>query len=130
MERDIYLDKAQESLAGAESEYANGRYDNCANRCYYSCFQAAVHASLEAGMTPAGSRPTWSHERVQAQFAGELIRRRKRYSSDLRDVLSHTYLLRQTADYSRDLVSEVQAARALRRARRLVHAVQEGAQDR
>ena len=30
-----YLDKAIESLAGAESEYANKRYNNCANRCYY-----------------------------------------------------------------------------------------------
>ena len=35
----IFLAKAEESLAGAESEYANGRYNNCANRCYYACFQ-------------------------------------------------------------------------------------------
>ncbi len=27
-----FLVKAQESLAGAESEFANGRYNNCANR--------------------------------------------------------------------------------------------------
>ena len=33
-----YLEKAVESLAGAESEYVNGRYNNCANRCYYACF--------------------------------------------------------------------------------------------
>ena len=32
-ERDgIYLAKAQEALSGAESEYVNGRYNNCANR--------------------------------------------------------------------------------------------------
>ncbi len=29
-----YLEKAIESLAGAESECANRRYNNCANRCY------------------------------------------------------------------------------------------------
>lgn len=35
----IYLTKAEESLLGAESEYANGRNNNCANRCYYAAFQ-------------------------------------------------------------------------------------------
>jgi uncharacterized protein (UPF0332 family) len=34
----IMLKKALESLAGAESEFANARYNNCANRCYYACF--------------------------------------------------------------------------------------------
>lgn len=29
----IYLFKAEESLAGAESEFINGRYNNTANRC-------------------------------------------------------------------------------------------------
>src|SRR6266446_1525926 len=36
MEHDItiYLAKAAESLLTAESEFANGRYNSCANRCY------------------------------------------------------------------------------------------------
>lgn len=54
----VYLDKATKSLAGAESEYANGQYDNCANRCYYACFQSAVHALLGAGMAPPPARAT------------------------------------------------------------------------
>ena len=37
----LFLEKAANSLAGAESELANGRHDNVANHCYYSCFQAA-----------------------------------------------------------------------------------------
>ena len=45
-----FLNKSEESLAGAESEYANDRYDNCANRCYYACFQAAIAALLQAGI--------------------------------------------------------------------------------
>jgi uncharacterized protein (UPF0332 family) len=69
MEQDfaIYLAKASESLLTAESEYANGRYNSCANRCYYACFQAAIAALLGEGIRPAGQ---WSHEFVQAQFVG------------------------------------------------------------
>jgi len=122
--RSIYAAKAQESLAGAISEHANGRYNNCANRCYYACFQAAIHALLDAGMSPPPTRATWSHEQVQAGFARELIHRRKIYAASLRDVLSRTYLLRQTADYTTDVVSETQAERALRRTRSMLEAIQ------
>lgn len=120
-----YLDKALEALAGATSEYANARYNNCANRAYYACFQGAVAALLAAGLRPAGSRDTWSHEAAQATFASELIARRKLYPAELRDALSRTYTLRQAADYSRDLVSDTQAERTLRRARAFVVAVQQ-----
>jgi uncharacterized protein (UPF0332 family) len=46
MEQDItiYLAKAAESLLTAESEFINGRYNSCANRCYYCCFLAAIAA--------------------------------------------------------------------------------------
>ncbi len=121
----IFLLKARESLAGAESEFASGRYHNCANRCYYSCFQAAV-AALEAhGFTPAAGRgrSTWSHAALNATFVGELINRRKVYPPELRDILSRTHALREAADYQRDLVSETQASRALRRTRTLVEAL-------
>jgi uncharacterized protein (UPF0332 family) len=93
-----YLDKAIESLAGAESEYVNRRYNNCANRCYYAVFQSAVYALNAAGMAPRGVRITWSHVAVQADFARELIARRKRYRSELRDVLPRLYRLREVAD--------------------------------
>ncbi len=119
----IYLEKAVESLAGAESEYVNRRYNNCANRCYYACFHAAVHALLAAGIQPPRSRATWSHEQVQATFAGELIHRRKVYAAELRDVLPRTYLLRQSADYQREMVSTLQAERSLRRTQRFLTAV-------
>jgi hypothetical protein len=49
MERDpVFLDKARESLAGAESEFVNRRYNNSANRSYYAVFQAAIHALIAA----------------------------------------------------------------------------------
>ena len=58
MEQDltIYLAKATESLLTAESEFVNGRYNSCANRCYYACFLAAIAALLREGMRPAGQR--------------------------------------------------------------------------
>jgi hypothetical protein len=52
----IYLTKAEESLRGAESEFAQGRYNNAANRCYYACFQADVAALHHASVAPRGDR--------------------------------------------------------------------------
>lgn len=45
---ELYLAKALESLAGSESEFANQRHNNCANRCYFACFQAAITALIGA----------------------------------------------------------------------------------
>ncbi len=120
---DIYFSKAEESLAGAASEYANGRYNNMANRCYYCCFQAAVAALRAAGLVPPARQAAWSHEQAQALFARELIPRRKVYQAELRDVLPRLYLSREAADYKEDLVSELQARRALQRARVFLAAI-------
>ena len=56
----VYQAKAEESLAGAEVEFASGRYNNSANRAYYACFQAAVAALIRAGVRPTGGGE-WSH---------------------------------------------------------------------
>lgn len=98
--RQFFLDKAMESLAGAESEFAHGRYNNCANRCYYGCFQAAIAALLHDGVILTGGHTTWGHDFVQAQFVGQLINRRKVYASGLRDSLARNLILRHTADYT------------------------------
>ena len=96
---DIYLTKAEESLAGAESEHANSRFNNCANRAYYACFQAAV--------------------------AGTLISQRKLYPSELRDALERLFGLRQAADYAPAGVSQTQSSRALQRSQMFVQAIQQ-----
>jgi hypothetical protein len=54
----------------------------------------------------------------------QLINRRKLYPGGLRDTFERLYTLRQTADYEQGQVSQVQANRAVRRARELVEAVQ------
>ena len=66
MEQDItiYLAKATESLLTAESEFANGRYNNAANRAYYACFQAALAALMRAGIRTPSPSGQWSHEFV------------------------------------------------------------------
>lgn len=119
-----YLEKARESLAGADSEYVNGRYNNSANRCYYACFQAAIAALLAAGLRPTA--PQWSHTFVQGQFIGNLINRRKHYAAAHRDTLPRVYDLRLMADYDDELVTQTQAMRALRRSRELVTAIARG----
>ena len=118
--------KAGESLVAAESEYANGRYNTCANRCYFSCFRAAVVALLRAGIRPHGEEREWGHGFVQAQFAGQLVTRRKLYSRALRDTVPQLATLLETADYEPDFVSQTRAARALRRAQEFVAAVRGG----
>jgi uncharacterized protein (UPF0332 family) len=118
----IYLTKAYESLLTAESEFANGRYNSCANRTYYACFQAAIAAILTEGIRPAGQ---WNHQFVQAQFVGVLINKRKRYESELRRVLADNQSLRDKADYRPEFVTATQALRALRRTRLFVTAIRQ-----
>ena len=112
-EFDLFLVKAEESLAGAESEFVSGRYNNCANRAYYACFQAAIAALIRASIRPRGAQ--WGHDFVQAEFNGRLINRRKLYPPTLRTTLSWNYALREKADYDPDQVTERRAARAVSR---------------
>ena len=118
----IYLTKAMESLLTAETEAINARYNSCANRCYYACFQAAIAALLMEGIRPSGQ---WNHQFVQAKFVGVLINQRKCYDAQLRRVLSDNQSLRDKADYRPEFVTDTQASRVLRRTRLFIAAVQQ-----
>ena len=124
MEQDItiYLVKATESIQTAESEFVNGRYNSCANRCYYACFQAAIAALLSEDIRPRGQ---WNHDFVHGQFVGVLINQRHLYDTQLRRVLSDNQSLRDKADYRAELVTATQAGRALRRTRTFVAAIRQ-----
>lgn len=126
MERDaaIYDAKARASLTSAEHDDVGGRYDSCASRCYYACFQAAIAALVRDGIWP---NRQWSHAFVQAQFAGVLIDRRKRYPASLRGVLADARELRELADYRPVLTSQKRAERALRQDRSFVNTVRDRA---
>lgn len=114
------LAKAAESLAGATSEYVNGRYNNLANRAYCAAFQAAIAALDLAGINPPGNKDFWGHAFVNGQFTGLLINRRKRYPASVRDSLSVLLRVREQADYRQSPVTATQADRMLRRARNFV----------
>jgi uncharacterized protein (UPF0332 family) len=119
-----YLRKADERLETAISELAFRRFNSCASRCYYACFQATIAALLQTGIHPRGGRNDWPHSFVQGEFNGHLVKRRHRYPSELRTTLPELQTRRHSADYDPTPVSEVEAARAVRRARRFVEAVQ------
>ena len=122
---DALLRKARAALAGAESELTAGRYDNVANRCYYACFQAAIVALEADGVRPpVEANGRWSHSAVQAQFNGLLIKRRKRFEAGLREVLGDLASFRQKADYTRESVTESEAKRVVRLARRFLLAIE------
>lgn len=124
----VYLAKAAESLDTAESELRARRYNSCANRCYYAAFQAAIAALIEAGIR--GTSDEWPHKFVQSSFAGQLINRRRLYPPAHRSTLSDLQHLRSRADYSLDLITEVEANRGFRRCRDFVEAVQQKAGGR
>ena len=128
IEIEAWRSKAQENLASSASELANGRYNACTNRASYACSQGAIAALLTAGIRPTGN--DWGHDFVQAQFAGQLITRRKQYSSALRDTLPRLFDLRRRADYEPAAVSATQADRAVRRAQDLVVAIMGGGEPR
>jgi uncharacterized protein (UPF0332 family) len=120
-----YLIKAVESLTSAQVDFAAARYNSCANRAYYACFQAAIAALLAVGIRPASPRGEWSHELVQSQFNGLLISRRKLYPAALRRVLRDTMAVRDKADYTPASVSTRVAGRVLHAAQAFVQAIQE-----
>jgi uncharacterized protein (UPF0332 family) len=123
---EAFLAKAEESLRSAESDFAHQRYNSCANRCYYACFQAAVAVLGNAGMLTRGQSGRWSHEYVQASFAGQLIKQRKLYPSRLKNVLPTIQELRNLADYQPAPVPRKEAERNLRRCNEFVLAIRQG----
>lgn len=119
-----YLTKAVKSLAGAHSEFTNGRFDNSANRSYYACFQAAIATLIQAGIRPEKRVDRWQHTFVIGRFNGDLIYRRKKYSAKLRSTLHDLQTVRHTADYRPGPVSEIEAYGVLSRARAFVLPIQ------
>lgn len=99
-----------------------GIYNSSVSRAYYSMYQAAQTALEAAGLV----RAEWTHGGLQATFANELTRRRKRYSTFLARDLNVVQDLRHTAAYREIDVSKRQATRALTKAREFVGQIQKG----
>src|SRR5690349_4611778 len=108
---EVFRAKALESLESALSEQAAARYNSCVNRCYYACFQSAVVALINVGLTRV--YVAVSHAFVQSNFEGALINRRKLYSTNLRGTLQLLRDLRGKGDYRAVPVTRREANRAV-----------------
>jgi len=54
-----YQAKAEENLASAASEFANGRFNACASHAHFACFQAAIVALVRTGIQPTSTTGVW-----------------------------------------------------------------------
>jgi uncharacterized protein (UPF0332 family) len=120
---DDYLAKAQENLASCESELVQRRYNSCVRSAYYACFHAAIVALMQASVMPMASETLWSHDRVQAQFVGRLIQRRKSYPARLRRTLLELLAMRHRADYRSVGITQREARQAVQRAQDFVQTI-------
>jgi len=96
-----FLTKAEENLTAAQVCFENGLYNACANRAYYAALHAAVAALAHRGI----KRDKIDHGQVQADFSGELIKRRKVYPAKFKSYLSDMQLVRNQADYAAKQIS-------------------------
>ncbi len=108
-----FLAKAQENLHDAERALEEGRPNACANRAYYSAFQAAIAALAKENVLHSKNPHSW----VQAQFAELLVKRRKRYPAAMASILMPMQELRDKADYKPLAVSKSEAAKQVRDAK-------------
>jgi len=120
-ETTLFLAKARESLASAESDLRARRFNSAANRAYYAAFQAAVGILISEGVKPP--KGSWEHRFVHSQFSGKLITRRKLFSERFGGVLKALLETRLAADYRPAPVGRRHAVSALRDAEALVDAI-------
>jgi uncharacterized protein (UPF0332 family) len=94
--------------------------DSAVNRAYFALFQAAICALEQRGMR----RREWTHKGVHSDFVQLFVRRRKLVPASFAGALPSVMHLRHIADYQQPGVSQVQAERAVRRAREFVTLLQ------
>ena len=114
-----FLDKAKENLKAAELLFDNQLYNASVNRAYYAAFQAAIAALANISI----EIERISHEATQANFAIELIQRRKIYPSHLRSYLMDLQAVRNDADYKSKSISSKVAQRQLRKAQEFIKTI-------
>jgi uncharacterized protein (UPF0332 family) len=117
-----FLSKAKENLVAAQVCFDNGLFNACANRAYYSALQASIAALAHNGIR----RDKINHGQVQADFSGELIKRRKIYPAKFRSYLSDMQFIRDKADYTDKNVGMKIAGRMLTKLKELVRLIGKG----
>jgi uncharacterized protein (UPF0332 family) len=119
---DVFMEKAEESLASAQEEFEAKRYNASARSSYYSVLQAGISALLAYGVVPAGH---WSYRFVQARFSGILISRRKLFEAKWASTINNNRTVRAEADYTTIRVSSRRAKQSLDRAVGFVNVIKD-----
>ena len=114
-----FIVKAEENLKAAKLLFENNLYNASANRSYYAAFHAAITAQSKEGF----ETERISHEAAQSFFAGELIKRKKKYQSSLKSYLTKFKDVRHNADYKSIQISKKIASRQLSKAEEFVRIV-------
>jgi len=114
-----FAQKAEENLKAAKLLFENRFYNASANRSYFAIFQSAINALSNEGF----NIQRISHEAAQSLFAGELIKRKKRYPSKLKAYLNQLRVIRNDADYELKQVSQKLAKRQLKKAQEFIDIV-------
>ena len=114
-----FFAKAKENLTAAKICFDTGLYNACANRAYYAALQAAIAALVHNGIR----KDRIDHGQVQADFSGELIKRRKIYPARLKSYLSDMRFIRDKADYTANSVSKKITERTLAKLKELVELI-------
>ena len=99
---------------------AHGLADSAVNRAYCALLQAAICAVERRGMR----RRAWTHKGVHSDVVQLFVRRRKLVPASFAGALPSVMHLRHIADYQQPGVSQVQAERAVRRAREFITLLQ------
>jgi len=116
-----FFAKAERNMASAKALFDLGLYDDAMNRVYFAVFHAAISILRQYGVKNDNN----PHEWVQAQFAAELIRKRKVFSSDFASVLPDLQRDRHDADYGEDFISKTKVERHIRKATVFCTTIQE-----
>ncbi len=105
-----------DNLEVAQICFENGFHDACANRAYYSAFQAAVAVLYFFGI----KREKLDYKWLQAEFSAKLISSRKIFPEKMKSYLASMQMVGNRADYSDDQVSKNAARRQIDKAREMI----------
>jgi len=110
------MNKIDENIQAAQLLYDKGLYNASANRSYYAALQSADLTLNYFGIKTKGI----DYSRTQADFALELIHRRKIFQNHLKSYLEKLRLIRNKADYSSESISKKQALRQLKQSKEFI----------
>ena len=116
----IFQQRAEENIKAAQLLFDANFFHASANRAYYAAYHAAVAAILAKGLEFNSD-----HKKVQAAFNGEVLRRSKTLTNDLKGYLSTMHTIRAMADYEERGISKQMAKDQLRKAHDFVSRINE-----